>query len=134
KPVSSAELVSRVLSVWTADDLASHLRAAARIAELARAAFRVAGERAREDNPVSEHELTRFVLEGIDRAGLVTNSPPSVSYGPNAARAHYDAPESGSLAIVPGALLLLDLWATEPGGIYADQTWMASIGAPSDRA
>ena len=57
-----------------------------------------------------------------------------MSYGPNAARAHYDAPESGSLAIVPGALLLLDLWATEPGGIYADQTWMASIGAPSDRA
>jgi Xaa-Pro aminopeptidase len=35
---------------------------------------------------------------------------------------------------VPGALLLLDLWATEPDGIYADQTWMAAIGSPSARA
>jgi len=34
---------------------------------------------------------------------------------------------------VRGSLLLLDLWATEPGGIYADQTWMAAIGAPTER-
>ena len=31
----------------------------------------------------------------------------------------------------PGALLLLDLWAKEPDGIYADQTWMAAIGSPA---
>jgi Xaa-Pro aminopeptidase len=36
--------------------------------------------------------------------------------------------------MVPGALLLLDLWAKEPGGIYADQTWMIAIGSPSERA
>ena len=35
---------------------------------------------------------------------------------------------------MPGQLLLIDLWAREPGGIYADQTWMAAIGAPSPRA
>jgi Xaa-Pro aminopeptidase len=35
---------------------------------------------------------------------------------------------------VPGQLLLLDLWAKEPGGVFADQTWMASLGAPSQRA
>jgi Xaa-Pro aminopeptidase len=34
---------------------------------------------------------------------------------------------------VRGALLLLDLWAREPGGIYADQTWMAAIGPPTER-
>jgi Xaa-Pro aminopeptidase len=31
-------------------------------------------------------------------------------------------------------VLLVDLWATEPEGIWADQTWMAHIGAPSARA
>ena len=61
-------------------------------------------------------------------------SPPSVSYGAHAARPHYDAPAEGSSPIVPGQLLLLDLWAKEPGGIYADQTWMAAIGTPSPRA
>jgi Xaa-Pro aminopeptidase len=57
-----------------------------------------------------------------------------VSYGEHAARPHYEAPPEGSSPIVPGALLLFDLWAREPGGIYADQTWMAAIGPPSARA
>ena len=134
KPVSSAELVSRYCSVWTADDLAGHVRAAKILSDIARAAIARIGERARAGDPVDEHEVTRWVLEAFDRAGLVTESPPSVSYGAHAARPHYDAPAEGSSPIVPGQLLLLDLWAKEPGGIYADQTWMAAIGAPSPRA
>lgn len=133
-PVSSAELVTRYCSAWTAADLGSHLRAAAHVADIARAAIVHVGERARTSAPVTEHALTRWVLEAFDRAGLVTESAPSASYGAHAARAHYDAPPEGSAPIVPGALLLLDLWAKEPGGVYADQTWMAAIGAPSERA
>ncbi len=134
KPVSSAELVSCYCSVWTAADLAGHLRAAAILSGIARAAIARIGERARAGDPVDEHEVTRWVLEAFDRTGLVTESPPSVSYGAHAARPHYDAPAEGSSPIVPGQLLLLDLWAKEPGGIYADQTWMAAIGAPSPLA
>ena len=133
-PVSSAELVSRYCSVWSADDLASHLTAAGILSEIAQASIRRIGERARTGDPVDEHEVTRWILEAFDRAGLVTESPPSVSYGEHAARVHYEAPADGSSPIVPGQLLLLDLWAKEPGHIYADQTWMASIGAPSARA
>jgi Xaa-Pro aminopeptidase len=133
-PVSSAELVSRYCSVWTAEDLAGHLRAAAILSDIARAAIGRIGERARAGDPVNEHEVTLWILEAFDRAGLVTESPPSVSYGANAARVHYDAPAEGSSPIVPGQLLLLDLWAREPGGLYADQTWMAAIGAPSPLA
>lgn len=132
--VSSADLVTRCCSAWSAHDLASHLRAAEHTARIAREAFRVAGERARSTQPMTEYELTMRVLGAFERVGLVTESAPSVSYGANAARAHYEAVESGSQPIVPGALLLLDLWAREPGGVYADQTWMASIGAPSPRA
>ena len=132
--VSSAELVTRYCSAWTADDLASHQRAAAAIAAIAREAFAHAGERSRGVDPFSEHALAGWVLERIERAGLVTESAPSVSYGEHAARAHYEAPAEGSAPLVPGALLLLDLWAKEPGGIYADQTWMASFGPPAERA
>ena len=130
---SSAELVTRCCSVWSAADLASHLRAAAAISEIAHAAIALAGSRAR-SNPVTEHELTGWVLAAFDRARLVTESPPSVSFAEHAARPHYDAPAAGSSPIVPGALLLLDLWAREPDGVYADQTWMAAIGEPTARA
>lgn len=133
-PVSSAELVSRYCSVWSSEDLASHVRAATTISEIAQASIRRIGERARGSNPVNEHEVTRWILEAFDRAGLVTESPPSVSYGEHAARPHYEAPEVGSSPIVSGGLLLLDLWAKEPDGIYADQTWMAAIGTRSARA
>ena len=132
-PVSSAELVSRYCSVWSADDLAGHLRAAGILSEIAQASIRRIGEHARAGDPVDEHEVTRWILEAFDRAGLVTESP-SVSYGEHAARVHYEAPAEGSSPIVPGQLLLLDLWAREPGRIYADQTWMAAIGTPSARA
>jgi Xaa-Pro dipeptidase len=114
--VSSAELVTRYCSAWTPDDLASHLRAAARVAEIAREGIARAGERARATVPMTEHELTVWVLESFERAGLLTESAPSVSYGHHAARPHYDAPAEGSSPIVPGALLLFDLWAKEPGG------------------
>ena len=133
-PVSSAELVTRYCSAWTPADLASHLRAAAAVAEIARTGIARAGERARTAEPLTEHDLTVWVMEAFERAGLVTESPPSVSYADHAARLHYDAPAEGSSALVPGALLLFDLWAKEPGGVYADQTWMVSIGAPSVRA
>jgi Xaa-Pro aminopeptidase len=133
-PVSSAELVTRYCSAWTPEDLASHRRAAAAVAAIARAGLARVAERARTANPTTEHELTVWVLESFERAGLVTESPPSVSYGDHAARPHYDAPAEGSGPIVPGALLLFDLWAKEPGGVYADQTWMAAIGEPSRRA
>jgi Xaa-Pro aminopeptidase len=104
------------------------------IATIARGALQLAGERAGAGQPFREHELATWVRERIDRAGLVTESGPSVSWGPNAARAHYEPTADASEPIEPGAMLLLDLWATEPDGIYADQTWMASIGAPSARA
>lgn len=132
--VPSEELVTRYCSVWSAADAASHGRAAAAIAAIAREALSLAGSRARSAQPITERELALWIRERLDRAGLETESGPSVSWGPNAARAHYDPTEEASEPIVQGALLLLDLWATEPGGIYADQTWMAAIGEPSERS
>ena len=53
--------------------------------------------------PITEHALAMWVRERFDRAGLVTESGPSVSWGPNAARAHYDPTAEESAPIVPGA-------------------------------
>jgi Xaa-Pro dipeptidase len=131
--VSSVELVTRYCSVMRPEDIASHRRAAEAIAGIAREALVLAGSRAASGRPMGEHALAEWVRERFDRAGLVTESGPSVSWGPNAARAHYDPTAAESAPIASGALLLLDLWAKEPDGIYADQTWMAAIGSPTPR-
>jgi Xaa-Pro dipeptidase len=131
--VPSADLVTRYCSIWTAEDVASHRRAAAAIAAIAREALTRAGTAAVGEHPIGEHEVAVWIRERFDRAGLLTEGSPSVSWGPNAARTHYEPTAEESRPIVRGALLLLDLWAREPGGIYADQTWMAAIGPPTER-
>lgn len=131
--VSSVELVTRWCSVWSAADVASHRRAAETVATIAREALALAGSRAGTGRPITEHELAVWVRERFDRAGLISESGPSVSWGASAARAHYEPTAAESAPIARGEMLLLDLWAKEPGGIYADQTWMAAIGAPNER-
>ena len=131
--VSSGELVSRFYAAWSADDLASHRRAAEIVAEIARDAMRHAGSEAHAGRAVSEHTLQARILEAFDRASLVTDDPPIVAVGPNAANPHYAPSAESPTPIAVGDVLLIDLWARERTGVYADQTWMATIGAPQGR-
>jgi len=56
-----------------------------------------------------------------------------VAIGPNAANPHYEPTAESSATINRGDILLVDLWAREKNGVFADQTWMGSLGAPSER-
>lgn len=132
--VSSGNLVSRFYARWSSDNLASHRRAARVVAEVAQDALRFAGEQARASKPAMEHEVQARIAAAFTRAGLEFSHPPNVSYGPNAANPHYEPSADHPQPITPGRTLLIDLWATEPGGVYADQTWMASLGPPPPRA
>ena len=130
--VSSGELVSRFYATWDADHIASHLRAAEEIATIARDAMQLAGERAGGAEPLAEHELMGWIRDRFRRAGLVTDHGPNVSVGSNAANPHYEPSPDAPRLIQKGDILLIDLWAREEnGGVYADQTWMASLGTPS---
>ncbi|HET9799578.1 MAG TPA: Xaa-Pro peptidase family protein [Gemmatimonadaceae bacterium] len=132
--VSSGELVTRFYAAWSDAELASHERSAEIIAAIARDAFTLAGERARTSLPATEHELVHWILERFARAGLSTDHGPSVCAGANSANPHYEPSAERPREIREGDVLLIDLWAMEPEGIYADQTWMATVGAPSPRA
>ncbi|HPV78079.1 MAG: aminopeptidase P family protein [Gemmatimonadaceae bacterium] len=132
--VSSGELVSRFYATWSNDDLLAHRRAAEHIAGIAHEAFLHAGSQARAGTPIAEHLLQQRMMEAFARAGLETYSPPNVSVGANAADPHYVPSADHAQVITVGNLVLIDLWAREPGRPYADQTWMAIIGAPSARA
>ena len=132
--VSSGELVTRFYAAWSDAHLASHRRAAETIAGIARDAFTHAGEHARGRDPATEHGLVQWILERFARAGLSTDHGPSVCAGENAANPHYEPSAERPRAVREGDVLLIDLWATEPEGVYADQTWMAYVGTPTARA
>ena len=132
--VSSGELVSRFYAVWTDADIASHERAAERIATIAQEALRLAGRRAHAGHPMAEHELMMWIREQFASYRLATDHGPNVSVGENAANPHYEPSPEHPRLIREGEILLIDLWAKEEGGVYADQTWMAAVGEPSDEA
>jgi len=131
--VSSADLVSRFYAVWSDEQRASHERAARAVATIGREAIRLAGSRADSASPLSEYALQNWIKEKFEAGGLETDHGPIVAIGPNAANPHYEPTPDQSATIDRGAVLLVDLWAREKNGIYADQTWMGSLGAPSDR-
>jgi Xaa-Pro aminopeptidase len=126
--VSSGELVSKFYAVWDAAQIAAHRRAAAVIAETAVDALRMAGEKATIGSPLTEYAIQSWILERFARAGLETTDGPIVATGPHAANPHYGPSETNPTVVGRGEVLLIDLFAREPGQPYADQTWMAVLG------
>ena len=132
--VSSGDLVTQFLAVWNDADRASHAVAAEQLKDIAYAAFARAGAAARSGAPITEFALTEWMRGEFARLGLWTDHGPNVSATENAANPHYDPSPDHPRHLKVGDIVLIDLWAKAPGGMWADQTYMASIGAPSARA
>jgi Xaa-Pro aminopeptidase len=131
--VSSADLVSTFYAVWNDEHRASHERAARAVSTIGQEAIRLAGSRADSATPLTEYALHAWILERFAAGGLETDHGPIVAIGPNAANPHYEPTAEQSATIKRGDILLIDLWAREKGGVFADQTWMGSLGKPSER-
>ena len=131
--VTSADLVSAFYAVWSDDQRASHERASRAVSTIGQEAIRLAGSRADSAAPLTEHALQKWIRERFESGGLETDHGPIVAIGPNAANPHYEPTAENSATINRGDILLVDLWAREKNGVFADQTWMGSLGAPSER-
>jgi len=131
---TSGDLVTRFLAVWNDEERRTHKIAAEQLKDIAYAAFRRAGEAARAGTPTTEYALTEWIRGEFDRLGLWTDHGPNVSAMENAANPHYDPSLDAPRELTVGDIVLIDLWAKAPDGMWADQTYMASIGAPSARA
>jgi Xaa-Pro dipeptidase len=131
--VTSADLVSRFYAVWSDEQRASHERAARAVATIGQEAIRLAGSRADSASPLTEYGLQSWIKQRFEAGGLETDHGPIVAIGPNASNPHYEPTAEKSATIKRGDILLVDLWAREKNGVFADQTWMGSLGPPSDR-
>ncbi len=129
-----AELVSDaaillLLSRWTGAELAAHRRAvqgvqAARERALAFLRSRLPG------NPPTELEVQAEMVAELESRGLVFDHPPIVAFGAHASLPHYAPSPATDRPLREGEVVLLDVWAREPGGPYADITWMAGWNPP----
>ena len=131
--LTSADLVTAFYAVWTDDQRASHERAARVVSLVGQEAIWLAGSSAKKGSPITELALQKWILERFAANGLETDHGPIVAIGPNAANPHYEPTPESSATINRGDILLVDLWAREKDGVFADQTWMGSLGPPSER-
>jgi len=117
--VSAADLVQRFEAVWTPEQWQSHLRAAKGVRETVDEAFTYIREQA----TVTEYAVQQFILQRFATRGLTTNHPPIVAINAHSADPHFEPQSDDITPIRPGDFVLIDLWAKEPGGVYADYTW-----------
>jgi Xaa-Pro aminopeptidase len=132
--VTSAPLVTSFYAKLSRTNIESHLRAAEHVARIAQENLAAAGKSAHAGQPLAEHEIQARIVEQFAALNLELDHGPIVAAGENAANPHYEPSADNPRYVRVGELLLIDLWAREKDGVYADQTWMASIGDPSERA
>src|SRR5690348_5649890 len=128
--VSSADLVQSFEARWGAEGLASHERVSRHLGEIATLAHGWVRAAVAGGGTVQEIEIQRRMAAEYESRGLVTNGPPIVARNAHAGYPHFELTAGNSEAIQEGDVLLLDLWAKEPGedAVYGDISWMAFVG------
>ncbi len=128
--VSSGDLVQRFSAVWDADAVATHVRASDALYRVKDRAFEAVARRVGDGIPTTEYDIQQLMVGWFADEGLVSDSEPMVSVGPNAGNPHYLPTRTEHRAIGPGDLVLLDLWGKlqQSGAVYADITWVGFTG------
>ena len=112
-----------LFQTWGEEKLKSHRRAAEGLV--------AAKDRAlaflRQNPGSTEQAVQAILIQALEERGLVFDHPPMVAFGQNAANPHHAPTEK---VLEEGEVVLLDLWAKEKGGVYADITWMAGLRPP----
>ena len=127
KLVSASVLIQRTTGVLDQAGMDSHNRCAVHLYDIVNI-FKHRLASVTENNArLYEGDLQRLVLDEFENRGLVSDHPPIVAAGINSADPHYSPEEKGSL-ITGEQIVQLDLWAKEPGGIYADISWVFFTG------
>ena len=135
--VPSGDVIQYASERWSPEQLESHHFAADATTRIVREAFRFVGENVRWQ--LTEHDVAEFIRGKFRQAGMTFNEGPVVAFNAHSSDPHYDPKPSSAATIRRRGWLLIDLWAareskTESGepAIYADITWVASLGGPPE--
>jgi Xaa-Pro aminopeptidase len=129
--LTSANLVQLFEARWTAEQLELHLEAGRRVDRIRAEAFQTIGTALRANRTINEWQVNRFIREGFEKSGMVTDHGPIVGVNANMSNPHYEPGPEGSREIRKGDAVLIDMWAKldRPGAVFYDITWTGYSGA-----
>jgi len=129
--VTSANLVQLFEARWTAEQLEMHLEAGRRVDRIRAEAFQTIGTALQANRTINEWQVNRFIREGFEKSGMVTDHGPIVGVNANMSNPHYEPGPEGSREIRKGDAVLIDMWAKldRPAAVFYDITWTGYCGA-----
>jgi Xaa-Pro dipeptidase len=129
--VSSANLLQRYTSVWTPEQLQSHLAAAQVLEEIVDRTWAFIEHSLQKQFPLDEYKVQQFMLQAMHEAGCQTEDWPTCAVNVHSADPHYHPTPDQALPIFVGDFILLDLWCKQkvPHAVYADIT-RVGVAAP----
>ncbi len=129
--VTSANLVQLFEARWSASQLEMHLEAGRRVDQVRAAAFERIGTALRSGGLITEWDVNRFIRDGFEKAGLITDHGPIVGVNANMSDPHYEPLADSSQPIRKGDAVLIDMWAKldRPGAVFYDITWTGYCGS-----
>jgi Xaa-Pro aminopeptidase len=133
---TSANLIQRFESRWSARQLENHLEAGRRVDRIRGEAFARLSAKLAAGERVTEWETQQFILGRFREEGLATDHGPDVAVNANASNPHYNPTREGCAEVRAGDLVLIDMWAKleGPEGVYYDITWVGYCGERAPEA
>jgi len=128
---TSANLVQFFEARWTAAQLEMHLEAGRRVDKVRAEAFRQIADKLRIEERVTEWDIQQFIATRFTEEGMFADHAPDVAVNANASDPHYAPKQDRAAEIMPGDIVLIDMWAklAQPDAVYYDITWMGFCGA-----
>jgi Xaa-Pro aminopeptidase len=128
--VSSADLISRFVSVISEEGYRTHKEAAESMDRIMEEAFAMIRSGVAVGSGVTELDVQSFIVKRFGEENLETYDPPMVGVNDHPADPHFDLAPENSRAFRKGDTVLIDMWAKKkvPGAIYYDITWVGYVG------
>lgn len=122
--VSSAHLLQRYTSLWTSEQLETHLTAAKVLEDIVDQTWAWISHTLKQGRMLDEYQVQQFMLRAMESAGCQTDHPPTCAVNAHSADPHYYPEPQRSASICQGDFILLDLWCKEKKShaVYADIT------------
>lgn len=130
--VSSANLLQKYTSVWSQDQLKSHLAAAEVLNHIVDITWEFIKQSLKNKSGVNEYQVQQFMLKEMEKQGCIADHAPICAVNANSADPHYTPQELTCAAIKSGDFILLDLWCKQniPKAVYAD---IARVGVADSK-
>lgn len=129
--VSSGELIARLESRLSVDQIASAVRAGKACREVMMGAFDFIRRTIESGGALTEFDVTNHILAELEHHGLDPDHGPICAVDANSANPHYAPTAEKSSPIRRDSFVLVDLWGREmstPGSVFGDITWTAYAG------